>query len=255
MMQTFFRAIEEMAGADGRPCRTVLVGELGPIPHWQDAAAALRLPLLQAPTAEEADHVIGSDAPAIVVAPLCLFLDGASTEAACRWLSMAAVVVVADSEADAALWRQLAWDALTPPQSADIAIATLTKAVAEANRRGNQRHLITAFAHRFASLSACERNVFDAVCEGRLNKQIASELKVSVRTIEMRRRRVFDKMGVDSAVPLAAITAIVKTLNEQKIRQHRAPVAMPKMYRAPKGGAPTFTTPYSNASLASSTMH
>lgn len=254
-MQTLFRAIEEMAGADGRPCLIVLVGELGMIPHWHDAAAALRLPLQHVPTAEEADHVIGSDAPAVVVAPLCLFLDGASTEAACRWLSMAAVVVVAESEADAALWRQLAWDALTPPQSTDIAIATLTKAVAEANRRGNERHLITAFAHRFASLTACERDVFVAVCEGRLNKQIASEFKVSVRTIEMRRRRVFDKMGVDSAVPLAAITAIVKTLNEQKIRQHRAPVAMPKMYQAPKGGAPASMDLGRNASLANSMMN
>lgn len=254
-MQTLFRAIEEMAGAEGRPCLIVLVGELGMISHWHDAAAALRLPLQHVPTAEEADHVIGSDAPAVVVAPLCLFLDGASTEAACRWLSMAAVVVVAESEADAALWRQLAWDALTPPQSTDITIATLTKAVAEANRRGNERHLITAFAHRFASLTACERDVFVAVCEGRLNKQIASEFKVSVRTIEMRRRRVFDKMGVDSAVPLAAITAIVKTLNEQKIRQHRAPVAMPKMYQAPKGGAPASMDLGRNASLANSMMN
>ena len=40
-MQKLIRAIEEMAGADGRPCRTVLVGELGLIPHWHDAAAAL----------------------------------------------------------------------------------------------------------------------------------------------------------------------------------------------------------------------
>jgi FixJ family two-component response regulator len=165
---------------------------------------------------------------------------------------MAAVVVVTDSEADAALWRQLAWDALTPPPSAEIAIAALAKAMAEANRRGNERHLITAFAHRFASLTACERDVFLAVCEGRLNKQIASELKVSIRTIEMRRRRVFDKMGVDSAVPLAAITAIVKTLNEQNIRQHRAPVAMPKMYRTPNGGAPASMDLGRNASLANS---
>lgn len=254
-MQTLIRAIEEMAGADGRPCRTVLVGELGLIPHWHDAAAALQLPLLQAPTSEEADRVIGSDAPAVVVAPLCLFLDGVSTEAACRWLSVAAVVVVTDSEANAVLWRQLAWDALTPPPAVDIAISTLTKAVAEANRRGNQRHFISTFAQRLASLTTDERDVLESICKGRLNKQIASEFKVSVRTIEQRRRRVFDKMGVDSAVPLAAIMAIVKTISEQNLRQHRAPVAMPMMYRAPKGGMAAFANPSRNTPLAIPAMN
>lgn len=254
-MQKLIHVIEEMAGVDGRPCRTVLVGALGLIPHWHDAAAALRLPLVQAPTAEEADRVIGGDAPAVVVAPLCFFLDIASAEAACRWLSMAAVVVVTDSEADAALWRQLAWDALTPPQSAEIAISTLTKAMAEANRRDNQRQLISTFTQRLASLTSDERNVLDAVCEGRLNKQIASEFKVSVRTVEQRRRRVFDKMGVDSAVPLAAITAIVKTLSEQDLCQHRASVAMPMMYRTPKTGGPASIAFSRNASLARSTMN
>ena len=254
-MQKLIRAIEEMAGADGRPCRTVLVGELGLIPHWHDAAAALKLPLLQAPTAEEADRIVGSDAAAVIVAPLCLFLDIASIEAACRWLAMAAVVVVTENEADAVLWRQLAWDAMTPPPSAEIAISTLTKAVAEANRRGNQRLLVATFAQRLASLTTEERDVLESICEGRLNKQIASDFKVSVRTVEQRRRRVFDKMGVDSAVPLAAITAIVKTLSEQNLRQHRAPVAMPMMYRTPKTGAPASMAFGRNASLASSTMN
>src|SRR5690606_36130117 len=100
------------------------------------------------------------------VAPLGLFLDGGSTETACRWLSTAAVVVVTPTEADAVLWRQLAWDALTPPLSAEAAAVALAKAVAEANRRGKQRHLITTYAHRLASLTRDERDVLEAVCEG-----------------------------------------------------------------------------------------
>lgn len=254
-MQAFYHLLNEMAGASERPCQTVLVGSLGVSPCWHDAADTLRLPLLQAPTVEEASRALSSDAPAVIVAPLSLFLDSESMETACHWLSTAAVVVVTDNAADAALWRQLAWDALTPPQSAEMAAATLTRAVAEANRRGKQRHLIATYSHRLASLTRDELDVLEAVCEGRLNKQIASDLKVSVRTVEQRRRRVFDKMGVDSAVPLAALTAVVQTLSEQNVKRNRAPVAMPMMLRMPKNGMPTTTTPLVLASLALSGLN
>jgi len=253
-MQAFYRLFDDMAGVDERPCQTVLVGALGVSPYWHDAADTLRLPLLQAPTVEEAARALASDMPAVVVSPLSLFLDVASMETACHWLSTAAVVVVADNVTDAALWRQLAWDALTPPQSADMAAATLSRAVAEANRRGKQRSLITTYAHRLASLTSDERDVLEAVCEGRLNKQIAGDLKVSVRTIEQRRRRVFDKMGVDSAVPLATLTAVVQTLSEQNLKRQLTPMAMPLMFRVPKRGMPT-AAPLVLASLASTGLN
>ncbi|QDV76358.1 response regulator transcription factor [Botrimarina mediterranea] len=254
-MQAIYQAFEDFSGAEQRPCQTVLVGALGVTPYWHDAAGKLRLPLLQAPTVEEADRALASESPAVVVAPLALFMDGASMESACRWLSTAAVVVVTDTEANAALWRQLAWDALTPPPSADVAAATLTRALTEANRRSKQRQLIATYAHRLASLTRNERDVLDAVCEGRLNKQIASELNVSVRTIEQRRRRVFDKMGVDSAVPLAALTAVVQTLSEQNNRRRRAPSPPPTLPRMHHAAMPPSATPMVLASLAIAGMN
>ena len=41
------------------------------------------------------------------------------------------------------------------------------------------------------------------VAEGRPNKLIADELGISVRTVEVHRARVFEKMEVKSAVELA----------------------------------------------------
>jgi two-component system response regulator DctR len=41
------------------------------------------------------------------------------------------------------------------------------------------------------------------VIAGRANKQIADQLDISVRTVEVHRARVFDKMAVKSAVELA----------------------------------------------------
>lgn len=52
-------------------------------------------------------------------------------------------------------------------------------------------------------LTERERDVMRLVIEGRPNKLIADALGISVRTVEVHRARVFDKMNVKSAVELA----------------------------------------------------
>ena len=56
---------------------------------------------------------------------------------------------------------------------------------------------------RLAELTEREREVMTQVIDGAANKQIADELSISVRTVEVHRARVFDKMEVKSAVELA----------------------------------------------------
>ncbi len=54
-----------------------------------------------------------------------------------------------------------------------------------------------------ADLTEREREVMRLVVEGRANKLIADALSISVRTVEVHRARVFEKMNVKSAVELA----------------------------------------------------
>ncbi|HSI51999.1 MAG TPA: response regulator [Ideonella sp.] len=54
-----------------------------------------------------------------------------------------------------------------------------------------------------ADLTEREREVMQLVVEGRPNKLIADALDISVRTVEVHRARVFEKMNVKSAVELA----------------------------------------------------
>jgi two-component system response regulator DctR len=54
-----------------------------------------------------------------------------------------------------------------------------------------------------AELTERERDVMRLVVEGLPNKLIADQLDISVRTVEVHRARVFDKMVVKSAVELA----------------------------------------------------
>ncbi|MGE5453503.1 MAG: response regulator transcription factor [Acidobacteriota bacterium] len=56
---------------------------------------------------------------------------------------------------------------------------------------------------RLASLSDREREVMTRVAAGKLNKVIADELHIAVRTVEVHRARVFSKLGVRSAAELA----------------------------------------------------
>lgn len=62
-------------------------------------------------------------------------------------------------------------------------------------------------AARMASLTERERDVMRLVALGRLNKVVADELNVSVRTVEVHRARVFSKLGIRSAAELATLLA------------------------------------------------
>jgi len=58
-------------------------------------------------------------------------------------------------------------------------------------------------AARLAELTERESDVMRLVARGLPNKLIADQLAISVRTVEVHRSRVFDKMEVKSAVELA----------------------------------------------------
>ncbi|HZY17113.1 MAG TPA: response regulator [Ramlibacter sp.] len=60
-------------------------------------------------------------------------------------------------------------------------------------------------AARLAELTERERDVMRLVARGLPNKLIADQLAISVRTVEVHRARVFDKMEVKSAVELANV--------------------------------------------------
>ena len=58
---------------------------------------------------------------------------------------------------------------------------------------------------RLTTLSTREREVLDLMLQGKMNKVIADELGISMRTVEVHRAHVFDKMEVKSAVELAGL--------------------------------------------------
>ena len=62
-------------------------------------------------------------------------------------------------------------------------------------------------AARMGSLTEREHEVMLRVAAGKLNKVIADDLHVSVRTVEVHRARVYAKLGVRSAAEVATLLA------------------------------------------------
>ena len=56
---------------------------------------------------------------------------------------------------------------------------------------------------RLSTLTARERQIMELVLLGKFNKVIADELNISMRTVEVHRANLFDKMKVKTAVELA----------------------------------------------------
>ena len=58
---------------------------------------------------------------------------------------------------------------------------------------------------RIGKLTTRERQVMTLVLAGKFNKIIADELQISMRTVEVHRSNLFEKMGVKTAVELAQL--------------------------------------------------
>lgn len=62
---------------------------------------------------------------------------------------------------------------------------------------------------RWAELTDREKEVIRAVAAGHMNKTIAAELDISVRTVEAHRASAIRKIGLSSPAQLAALTAMI----------------------------------------------
>lgn len=99
--------------------------------------------------------------------------------------------------------KQGAFDFVEKPFSDNALVDRVEQALAQSEavlqRRADRREMRRALAE----LTEREREVMELVIEGKPNKLIAEALDISVRTVEVHRSRVFEKMNVRSAVELA----------------------------------------------------
>lgn len=96
-----------------------------------------------------------------------------------------------------------AFDFVEKPFSNNLLVDRVEQALQASAAAIVQRRSRQGVRRLLAELTERERSVMDLVLEGRPNKLIADQLSISVRTVEVHRARVFEKMNVRSAVELA----------------------------------------------------
>jgi two-component system response regulator DctR len=82
---------------------------------------------------------------------------------------------------------------------------SLMDRVQEAFAASREAGAAAAIEARLAALSAREREVLALVLAGKMNKVIADQLGISMRTVEVHRANLFEKMNVKTAVELARL--------------------------------------------------
>ncbi len=96
-----------------------------------------------------------------------------------------------------------AFDFCEKPFSDNALVDRIEQALARSAQTLQNLRTKQSLQHNLADLTDRERDVMQLVVEGLPNKLIADQLDISVRTVEVHRARVFDKMNVKSAVELA----------------------------------------------------
>lgn len=98
--------------------------------------------------------------------------------------------------------RRGAVDFLTKPVDEDYLLDAIARALQE-DRRARARFVVMQdLRERLASITPRERQVMALVVAGLLNKQVAYELEISVRTVKVHRGRVMEKMRAESVADL-----------------------------------------------------
>lgn len=103
-----------------------------------------------------------------------------------------------------------AFDFCEKPFSDNALVDRIEQALARSGAALTARSQSSSLQSRLDALTERERDVMGLVVEGLPNKLVADQLAISVRTVEVHRARVFDKMGVRSAVELANLLRSLK---------------------------------------------
>jgi two-component system response regulator DctR len=96
-----------------------------------------------------------------------------------------------------------AFDFVEKPFSDNALVDRVVQALALSGQRLLRRRSQASLQRALADLTEREREVMARVAAGLPNKLIADALDISVRTVEVHRARMFEKMNVRSAVELA----------------------------------------------------
>ena len=106
--------------------------------------------------------------------------------------------------------KQGACEFLEKPFNDQILIDAIQRLLEQDRERRVKVEANRQVAQKMRSLTPRELQVLELVVEGRINKQIASELGVGVKAIEAHRSRIMDKMQAESVQELVRMMTLLR---------------------------------------------
>jgi FixJ family two-component response regulator len=145
--------------------------------------------------------------------PSCLILDvrmpnvsGLEIQDALARIRVAVPIIFLTGHGDIPMsvkaMRAGASDFLTKPVKREQLLGAVRAALASQIANKADRAQMGELQARYESLTIREREVFDGVVAGKLNKQIAAHLNIAERTVKAHRSQVMDKMQAHSVADL-----------------------------------------------------
>ena len=134
--------------------------------------------------------------------------------------ALPAIVLIETAEFHLAVraFRAGATDVLQLPVSEQLLLDRLVQAAREDRRRAGHRLLFWRVMELVRSLTPREREVMRCVVEGCANNQIAADLGISEKTVEVHRHKVMRKMEADSLAELVRMNVVFEaTANAREL--------------------------------------
>jgi FixJ family two-component response regulator len=110
----------------------------------------------------------------------------------------------ADTPATVRAIKAGAEDFLTKPATSEQLINAIERATARYQPARDQRSKLNSLRELVATLTPRERQIFNLIVRGKINKQIAHELGTTERTVKAHRHQVMEKMRVHSLAELVS---------------------------------------------------
>lgn len=104
-------------------------------------------------------------------------------------------------------------DFLIKPISGRVLVETIERAIANARVSRDRQNEIGTLRMRLGSLTPREREVFELVVHGKLNKQIAHALDITERTVKAHRQSVVEKLKARSLLELVLVAERLDVLS------------------------------------------
>ena len=117
-------------------------------------------------------------------------------------------------------------DLLTKPVGKEELVQSIERALARARAMREKHEQLDILRTMISRLSPRERQVFERVVRGKMNKEIARELGTTERTIKAHRRRVMEKIQLSSLAELVMIAerlGILATSDYQTTARQNGP--------------------------------